>query len=61
MDPSDTVFSEAVVYQEPRKQNIAEAAYYYAEQRGFVPGFEEQDWSDAERQVESLLAEIDIR
>lgn len=30
---------------------IAECAYYKAETRGFAPGFEEQDWIDAEQEV----------
>ena len=34
---------------------IAEAAYYRAERRGFVPGFEELDWLEAEREVASSL------
>lgn len=39
-----------------RMRRIAEAAYYLAEHRGFVPGGEMEDWLAAERQVE---AEID--
>ena len=35
---------------------IAEAAYYHAEQRGFVPGEEMQDWLLAEAEIEQLLA-----
>ncbi len=33
---------------------IAEAAYYKAEKRGFIPGFEEQDWAEAEIEILSL-------
>ncbi|NLT33646.1 MAG: DUF2934 domain-containing protein [Acidobacteria bacterium] len=36
---------------------ISEAAYYRAEQRGFAPGHELQDWLDAETEVERMLAE----
>lgn len=32
---------------------IAEAAYYRAEKRGFVPGGELQDWLEAEAQMET--------
>lgn len=32
-------------------RRIAEAAYYLAERRGFAPGYEEQDWLDAERAI----------
>ncbi len=35
---------------------IAERAYYKAERRGFVPGFELDDWLAAEREVAQLLA-----
>jgi len=34
-----------------RWQRIAEAAYYRAEQRGFAPGYELEDWLAAEAQV----------
>ena len=30
---------------------IAEAAYYRAQKRGFIPGLEAQDWLDAEAEV----------
>ena len=30
------------------KDAIAKAAYYKAEKRGFEPGFERQDWMEAE-------------
>lgn len=41
--------------QEPstRRQRIAEAAYYRAERRGFAPGLEEDDWLEAEKQIDS--------
>jgi hypothetical protein len=35
----------------PGEQQIAEAAYFRAEQRGFVPGNELDDWLDAEAEV----------
>lgn len=34
---------------------VAEAAYYKAEQRGFAPGFEMDDWLEAERELTSVL------
>lgn len=40
---------------ELREKYIAEAAYYNSEKRGFEPGFEEQDWIEAENQIEALL------
>jgi hypothetical protein len=39
-----------------RQELIAEAAYFRAERRGFVPGFENEDWYAAEREVNERLA-----
>jgi hypothetical protein len=33
------------------RQRVSEAAYYLAERRGFTPGYEEQDWLQAEAEV----------
>ena len=38
-----------------REVMIAEAAYYCAEKRGFVPGHELEDWLEAEAQIEVAL------
>jgi hypothetical protein len=38
-----------------RAQMIATAAYYRAQERGFVPGFELRDWLEAEAAVDRLL------
>lgn len=35
---------------------VAEAAYYLAEQRGFCPGYELDDWLAAEAQVKERYA-----
>lgn len=35
---------------------IAEAAYFIAEQRGFAPGFELEDWLAAEVQMQNESA-----
>ena len=35
-----------------RRRQIAERAYYRAERRGFAPGGEEEDWLEAERELE---------
>ena len=35
---------------------ISQAAYYKAEERGFEPGHEEQDWLEAEKEIKSYLA-----
>ena len=39
-----------------RHAMIAEAAYYIAEQRGFQPGHELEDWLCAEREVSGKVA-----
>jgi hypothetical protein len=38
--------------QEQRRQMIADAAYRRAQQRGFLPGGETQDWLAAEAEVD---------
>lgn len=40
---------------ERRAGMIAEAAYYRAENRGFVPGHETEDWLAAEAEVDASL------
>lgn len=40
-----------------RRQCIAEAAYYKAEKRGFIPGKEYDDWLEAEREFDSQAGE----
>jgi hypothetical protein len=34
---------------------VAQAAYYRAEKRGFQPGFEADDWAQAEAEVKQRL------
>jgi len=34
---------------------IAEAAYYKSERRGFEPGYEMTDWLEAERELEAEI------
>jgi hypothetical protein len=46
---------------EDRQRLIAEAAYYRAEQRGFVPGCEIEDWLAAEMEIDALLEPDDGR
>ena len=38
-----------------RHQLIAEAAYYRAERRSFIPGYELEDWLSAESEIEMKL------
>ncbi len=46
-------------HEEPNKVErqlmISEAAYYRAEQRGFTPDQETDDWLEAEKQIEEIL------
>jgi hypothetical protein len=44
-----------------RRIAIALAAYYRAEQRGFAPGFEVEDWLEAEREILEKEGAIDLR
>jgi len=39
-----------------RRAMIAESAYLRSERRGFVPGYEEQDWLAAEKEIDTLLS-----
>jgi hypothetical protein len=45
----------ALIDQELRRSMIAQAAYYRAEQRGFEPGHEAEDWLAAEGEVDAAL------
>ena len=41
----------SVIHHDERLRHISEAAYYLAERRGFTPGFEHDDWVQAEAEV----------
>ncbi len=47
----------ATVMSAERQRMISEAAYYLAEQRGFSPGDEMEDWLQAESQVNASLTQ----
>jgi hypothetical protein len=49
------VVAAAFVGPEQRAALIAEAAYFRAEKRGFVPGYETEDWLAAEAEVDARL------
>lgn len=40
-----------------RWKMVAEAAYYMAQQRGFGPGQQDNDWFKAEQMINSILSE----
>lgn len=47
--------SSISITSDERWKMIAIAAYHKAEQRGFAPGSELQDWAEAEKEVDELL------
>lgn len=53
--PKATFIGEQLVYLD-RGARIAEAAYFRAQQRGFAPGYELEDWLGAEQEVDALFA-----
>ena len=42
------------VYAQEREKLINETAYYLAEARDFIPGFDIKDWLDAEKQIDAM-------
>ena len=48
------VATDGPVDPEVRRLMIAEAAYYRAEQRGFEPGHDLEDWLEAEARIDLL-------
>ncbi len=54
--PAVTIRS-LTLFGEDRQRLIAEAAYFRAEQRGFIPGHELADWLAAEIDIDALLGD----
>ena len=50
----------SAVTPEQRNRMICDAAYYRAEQRGFIGGSAEQDWRDAETEVDQKLCAVQV-
>lgn len=46
----------AKVSPDQRLDMIREAAYYKAEKRQFAPGHDDQNWAEAEREIDELLS-----
>jgi len=44
---------------EAKRRQIAEIAYFSAERRGFSPGYELDDWLQAEQEVETSLEALE--
>lgn len=49
-------FARKPAIDDSRERWIAEAAYYIAEKRGFVPGYALEDWLNAEALINFELA-----
>jgi hypothetical protein len=45
----------AEIPEDELRAQIAEAAYYRAQKRGFSPGYEQKDWIEAEAEVMTRL------
>ena len=55
--PDQTIADlEAAWGDDERIAMIAENAYYRAERRGFIPGYDFEDWLAAESEIDALLA-----
>ena len=52
-DPDTGIEPEASSEPTTREDRIRHAAYAAAEKRGFEPGFETDDWLEAERQIDA--------
>lgn len=52
---TETTSERAALSPEQRRAMIPQAAYFRAEQRGFAPGAELQDWLAAEVEIERAL------
>ena len=55
MDDADR--ASAMKEMNERHRRISELAYYRAQQRGFAPGYAEEDWLAAEREIEGRQKE----
>lgn len=49
------LFHDFALHLKDRRQMIAEAAYFKAEKRGFLPGRALDDWLEAEREIDEAL------
>ncbi len=55
INETDIPDASTAVSAEERHRLISEAAYYRAEQRGFLRGCELQDWLDSEAEVDAII------
>jgi len=47
--------SSQLIDAQTRQELIAQAAYFRAQRRGFVPGHEQEDWYAAETEIDTAL------
>ena len=52
----ETRLPKTDIAHEERWKMICIAAYHRAEKRGFVPGYELEDWIEAEKAIDALLS-----
>lgn len=57
MESSQSPPSASSVAEAARQKMVAEAAYYRAQKRGFVPGRELDDWFEAEAEISAYFLE----
>lgn len=56
--PATPPSSPVEISREERWRMIAVTAYHKAEQRGFAPGHEVEDWLAAEREIDARLGRV---
>lgn len=56
VQPDDAAQSATTIPDDMRRQWVAEAAYFIAERRGFGEGSSEDDWLQAELDIDRMLA-----
>ena len=57
--PTTVVPNTIKAESEERHRRISDAAYYRSQRRGFAPGYEEEDWLEAEKDLYSGEKEAD--
>ena len=55
-DETESASASTGVSAEERHRLISEAAYYRAEHRGFIGGYDLEDWLDSEAQIDEMLS-----
>ncbi|TXG79768.1 MAG: DUF2934 domain-containing protein [Rhodocyclaceae bacterium] len=56
VQPDDPAAPATTIPEDMRRQWVAEAAYFIAERRGFGEGSSEDDWLQAELDIDRMLA-----